>query len=96
MAELTRPSRAEMVKATERILGRRWAEMTTTYGDWGRDGLLAVATRHLSWSLAEVVREVPGLSYAAAQGIRRFWQLTLIRPEMQSFAEALTARLSKP
>jgi len=48
--------------------------MTTTYGDWGRDGLLAVATRHLGWRVIEVTRDVPGLNFAAAaQGIRRFW-----------------------
>ena len=51
-----------MVEAAELILGRRWAEMTLHHGDWGRDGLIAVATRRL----AEVVEQVPGLSYAAA------------------------------
>ena len=40
--------------------------------DWGRDGTMAVATRYLGWRLADVVREVPGLKYAAAaQWIRR-------------------------
>ncbi|HRI12237.1 MAG TPA: hypothetical protein PLX89_04455 [Verrucomicrobiota bacterium] len=69
----TRPSWTQMVEAAERILGRRWAEMTQHHGDWGRDGLLAVATRHLGWRLAEVVEQVPGLSYAAAaQGSAAF------------------------
>ena len=44
--------------------------MTASYGDVGRDALLAVSTQHLGWRLSEVVREVPGLSRAAAaQGI---------------------------
>ena len=48
--------------------------MTASYGDVGRDALLAVSTRHLGWRLPEVVREVPGLSYAPRRkGFRRFW-----------------------
>ena len=59
---------------SEDLLKRPWSEMTTRHGDWGRNGLMAVATRHLGWRLVEVVQEIPGLGYgAAAQGIRRFW-----------------------
>ena len=90
-----RPLWKQMVQATERTLGRPWTEMIGAYGDWGRDGLLAVATRHLGWRLAEVVREVPGLSYAAAaQGIRRFSKLAPVRPEMSAFAQAFRKTMS--
>ncbi|MFM7100869.1 MAG: hypothetical protein ACKO3N_06835 [Verrucomicrobiota bacterium] len=41
----------ERVGAAEQLLGRSWLEMTTQYGDWGRNGLMAVATRHLGWRL---------------------------------------------
>ena len=65
------------------------------HGDWGRNGILAVATRHLGWRLVEVVRRLPGLGHsAAAQGIRRFWQLTPHRPKMQVLEKALVAKLS--
>ena len=46
-----------IVGAAESILGRTWGEMTEGYGDWGRDGTMAVATRHLGWRLVEVMRE---------------------------------------
>ena len=91
----TRPSWAEMVKATEGILGCRWEEMVGRHGDWGRDGLLAVSTRRLGWRLSEVVAMEPRVSYAAAaQGIRRFWKRAADRPEMAAFAKALVARMS--
>ena len=35
-----------MVEAPEKIQGRRWAELMDRHWDWGRHGLLAVATRH--------------------------------------------------
>ncbi|MFO1458848.1 MAG: hypothetical protein U1G08_05520 [Verrucomicrobiota bacterium] len=60
---------------TEKLLGRRWDQITSAHGEWGRDGLLAVATRHLGWRLGEVVGKNPSQSYgAAAQGIRQFWK----------------------
>ena len=84
-----------MVKATEGILGLEWSEMILRHGDWGRDGLLAVATRHLGWRLGEVVEREPGVSYAAAaQGIRRFWKRVPNSPEMQAFVAALLDQLS--
>ena len=92
---MTRPTWEAMVEAAEKILGRRWAEMMERHGDWGRNGLLAVATRHLGWRLVEVVQRLPGLRYsAAAQGIRRFWQLTPHRPEMRAFIKALVIKAS--
>ena len=80
-----RPEWEAMVKAAEGIVGREWRELVLRHGDWGRDGLLAVATRHLGWRLGEVVGREPGVSYAgAAQGIRRFWQRAPNSPEMQA------------
>ena len=90
-----RPEWEAMVQATEDILGQEWSDMILRHGDWGRDGLLAVATRHLGWRLGEVVAREPGVSYAAAaQGIRRFWKRAPNTPEMQAFIAALLDRLS--
>jgi hypothetical protein len=64
-------------------------------GDWGPDGLLTVATRHLGWRLSQVVRNEAGVRYAAAaQGIRRFWKRAPNSPEMQAFVTALLDQLS--
>jgi REP element-mobilizing transposase RayT len=90
MAVQTRPEWSVIVQAAESLLGRRWEEMTERHGDWGRDATMAVATRHLGWRLAEVIRRVAGVSYAAAaQGIRRFWGRAETRPELARFARAL-------
>ena len=84
-----------MVKAVEDILGREWRELILRHGDWGRDGLLAVATRPLGWRLSEVVGKEPGVCYAAAaQGIRRFWKRAPNSPEMQAFVTTLLDQLS--
>ena len=90
-----RPEWEAKVKAAEDILGREWEDMILRHGDWGRDGLLADATRHLGWRLGEVVEREPGVSYAAAaQGIRRFWKRAPNSPEMQAFVAALLDQLS--
>jgi hypothetical protein len=74
---VARPEWEAMVEVVEGILGWEWREVILRHGDWGRDGLLAVAMRHLGWRLGEVVGKGPGVSYAAAaQGIRRFWKRT--------------------
>ena len=83
-----------MTEAVEEITGRGWGEMTASYGDVGRDALLAVSTRHLGWRLSEVVREVPGLSHAAAQGIRRFWARCAEDKQTMALASSLRKRLS--
>lgn len=96
MARGSRPAWKDLVAATQEVLGRSWSEMTTRYGDWGRNGLMAVATRHLGWRLVEVVREIPGLGYgAAAQGIRRFWTQLPQDPEKVAFKHALLGKMSK-
>ena len=83
VARQTRPPWKEIVRASESILGRRWKHICQRYGDWGRDGVVAVATRHLGWRLVEVAAEVDGVKYAAlAQGVRRFWRLSPTRPEL--------------
>ena len=51
---------------------------------------MAVATHHLGWRLADGVREVHGLKYAAAaKRIRRFW----LRAEEGTELAASTRRL---
>ena len=65
------------------------------YGDWGRDGTMAVVTRHLGWRLVEVVRQVRGLKYAAAaQRIRRFWRWAEEDGQLAQFAGRLKATMS--
>jgi hypothetical protein len=85
-----RPDWGAIVRAAETILGRGWGEMAERHGDWGRDGTVAVATRHLGWRLVEVVKLVPELSYAAAaQGTRRFWRRAENRAELADFVHQL-------
>jgi hypothetical protein len=95
VAAQARPEWKAIVGAAEAILGRTWAEMAGGYGDWGRDGTLAAATRHFGWRLVDAVREVPGLKYAAAaQGIRRFWRRAEDGTEPEAFVRRLRAKLS--
>jgi len=95
LARTSRPAWKDLVTAAETLLGRRWSEMTTRHGDWGRNGLMAVATRHLGWRLVEVVREIPGLAYsAAAQGIRRFWMQLPQDAAKERFRQALLSKMS--
>ncbi len=90
-----RPEWSAIVEAAESLLDRRWEAMATEYGDWGRDGTLAVATRHLGWRLTEVLSQVPDLSYAAgAQAVRRFWRRAEQRPELARFARRLRETMS--
>ena len=52
-----------------------------------------MATRHLGWRLVEVVREVPGLKYAAAaQGIRRFWRRAEEGTDLAAFSRRLKSK----
>ncbi len=95
-ARRARPQWREIVGTAEKILGRTWGEMLEEYGDWGRDGVVAVATGHLGWRLVDVAREVPDVAYdTLAQGVRRFRRLSASRPEMEGFAVRLRNKLSK-
>lgn len=86
VARRIRPGWPEIVKAAEDLCGRSWQEMCEGHGDWGRDGVVAVATRHLGWQLVEVSKKIGGVKYEAlAQGIRRFWRLAGERPELEDF-----------
>ena len=66
-ARESRPAWSHMVSASEGLLGRTGSDMTSRLGDWGRNGLMAVATRHLGWRLIEVVPAVKPLLVAAAR-----------------------------
>lgn len=46
------------MSAAESIRGRSSKEMCEGHGDWERDGVVAVATRHLGWRLVEVAGEM--------------------------------------
>ena len=67
---------AVVLSAAESMRGRSWQEMCEGQGDWGRDGVVAVATRHLGWRLVEVAGKMPEVKHGSlAQGVRRFWRL---------------------
>jgi putative transposase len=84
----------EIVKAAEGELGRKWVEMTAAYGDWGRDGVLYVATRYGGYRLAELLGEMPELKYqAAAQGVRRFRLGLKEDPAKERFVNRLKKQL---
>jgi hypothetical protein len=59
LALAARPEWTAIVQAAESLLGRGWEEMAHRHGDWGREGTMAVSTRHLGWRLTEAVRRVP-------------------------------------
>ena len=44
VARESRPAWGDLVSASEGLLGRTWSDMTNRHGDWGRNGLMAVAT----------------------------------------------------
>jgi REP element-mobilizing transposase RayT len=90
-----RPGWSAIVQAAEALLGGKWGELMERHGDWGRDGTMAVAVRYLGWRMAEVVRQVPGVNYAAvAQGIRRFWRRAETEPARAQFTRRLRAKMS--
>jgi len=89
-ARRVRPDWREIVSTAESIRGRSWREMGEGRGDWGRDGVVAVATRHLGWRLVEVAGKMPGVKYGSlAQGVRRFWRLAGERTELEEFARRM-------
>ena len=95
VARKRRPEWRDIVAAAEKLLGRTWREMSERHGDWGRDGVVSVATRRLGWRLVEVAREIPEVAYATlAQGVRRFRRVELERPAAAEFAARLRDDLS--
>jgi putative transposase len=85
-----RPVWQEIVSTAESMRGRSWQEMCEGHGDWGRDGVVAVATRHLGWRLVEVAGKMPGVQYGSlAQGVRRFWRLAEERGELKEFVDRM-------
>ncbi len=90
VARRARPDWKEIVSTAESIRGRSWQEMCDGYGEWGRDGVVAVATRHLGWRLVEVAGKMPGVKYGSlAQGVRRFWRLAVERGELEDFVDRM-------
>jgi hypothetical protein len=73
-----------------------WEELWGGHRDWGRDGVVAVATGHLGWRMVEVVGKIPGVGCGAlAQGVRRFWRMAGNRPELEDFVGQLIANCQK-
>jgi len=73
-----------------RIAGTKLIRQDERVRGLGRNGVMAVATRHLGWRRIEGMREIPGLSYgAAAQGIRQCWKHLPKHPEQGAFRKAL-------
>ena len=84
----------ELVRAAEKIKGEKWARWADRHGDWSRDAVMYLATRHGGLRLAEVVREV-GVKYqAAAQAVKRFGQALSEDPERRRFLADLKLQLS--
>jgi REP element-mobilizing transposase RayT len=84
----------ELVRAAEKLRGKRWDRWAERHGDWGRDGVMYVAVRHGGIRLAEVVGEV-GLKYqAAAQAVKRFGQVLADDPERKRFVSKLRKEMS--
>jgi len=90
-----RPAWSALVAAAEAELGRPWKTMLETHGDWGRDGTMLVAVRYGRRRLVEVVREIPGLQYAAAaQAVKRFAAALEGNREKSRFVARLRVKLS--
>lgn len=94
LARQMRPEWNKIIRAAESILGRRWEEICGRHGDWARDAVVAVATRHLGWRMVDTVTELDGIKYPAlAQGVGRFWRRSLKRPELMRFVQEMRARV---
>jgi len=95
LGRIRRVAWRDLVATAEKELGRKWSEMVMAHGDWGRDAIFYVATRHGGYRLAEVLREVPGLNYqAAAQGVRRFRRGLETDPAKERLVTRLRKQLS--
>lgn len=70
--------------------------MSRRHGDWGRDGVVAVTTRHLGWRWVERVGKDSGGNYGSmGQGVRRFWRMAESRPELGDFVERMQDKCQK-
>lgn len=86
----------EIVADAEGLLGRRWHAMAEAWGDWGRDGTIYVAVRYGRHRLADVVRAVGGMQYAAAvQAVRRFAAGLPRDAAKGRFVEAMKRRMQR-
>ena len=91
-----RPSIESVIQAAERILGQPWNRLLTAHGDWGRDGVLFVATRYGRFRIQELLKEVPGLRYsAAALAIQRFGRAATSDRERSKFVERLRLEMDQ-
>jgi chromosomal replication initiation ATPase DnaA len=60
----------------EEAKGKKWAEFSGLYGDWGRDAVLWLGRRGGRLSLSGLGKMVGGMDYAAVgQAVRRFGRL---------------------
>ncbi len=79
----------QMVRAAEKMRGKKWENWAERHGDWTRDGLMYVATRPGGMRLAEVIGQV-GVKYqAAAQAVKRFGEALPDDPKRQRFVAVL-------
>ncbi len=86
----------ELVSTGEKVSGRSWHESVKRHGEWLREGILHVAVRYQGYRLAEVYREVPELSYAAAaQALRRFERAMVQDAARRKFVDRLRKMLGK-
>lgn len=84
----------KLVRAAEEIKGEKWGRWAERHGDWSRDALMYVATRHGGLRLAEVA-PAAGVKYqAAAQAVKRFGQALPDDRERQRFIAAIRRDMS--
>ena len=89
-----RVSWSELVRAAEKIKGEPWERWAERHGDWSRDGLMYLGTRHGGLRLAEVA-PAAGLKYqAAVQAVERFGRALADDPERRRFLAELKREMS--
>lgn len=96
LARVGRKPWPDLVKAAERVLGRKWEAMLEQWRDWGRDGTMYVAVRYGGYRLAEVVSLMGEINYAAAaQAVRRFARSAETNRPKRRYIEAMKEQLAK-
>jgi hypothetical protein len=84
----------ELVGIAETMRGEGWEKWKERHGDWGRDALMYVATRHGRIRLSEVVKQT-GMKYqAAAQAVKRFGKSLAEDQERERFVSKLKSQMS--